>query len=207
MGEDKKNNNSKVLPFRNGRAIDWELLFNEWVKSRKPRAQFLRDNGLDPGSGNVKRATNQWTADIKFAHKKTKKAGLKATRPVAEIADIWQIIQQWRKGQAINDYKAAEAIRNHVELILKSGLEVVEVGSKKVKRVTLKPVDLKHLAECIEKLQRIQRLALGMSTDNIGVDIGETDSRVEQVTDDCPVFAVEVNKNGKFIRPRPRQVN
>jgi hypothetical protein len=191
-------------------SIDWAALFHEWVKSRKRKAEFLRSKGIDPGSGSSIRNTRDWTMAAKGAAAIVQKAA----EPVIEdtINELWQIVQQWRRKQAEFDYKTADNVRLHVQAILREKISQIvdpETG-KTVARSKLKASELMNLTRALESVQRIQRLALGMSTENIGVDRIDPDTHVEkQEPDDQtgPVFIVEVNKNGRFIRPRPRQVS
>jgi hypothetical protein len=57
-------------------------------------------------------------------------------------------------------------------------------------------------------VQRIQRLSLGMSTENVGVDRPEENVNVEKSTDgdgpQLPVYVVEMSRGGKFVRARLR---
>lgn len=103
----------KLKSGKQGRpAIDWAQLYNEWVKTKKPRTQFLREKGIDPTSGAAKRNTRNWVQDTKKAHHVVVNSP-PTSFPAMEVDELWQIIQGWRKGQALLDYESAELLYLH----------------------------------------------------------------------------------------------
>jgi hypothetical protein len=190
-------------------AVNYELLFDEWVKSGLHRVAFLESYGLDPKSPTVRRKTKSWNRDTQAAQKAMKRTNAydKGTpRPQQEIAEMWQLVQGWRRGQAGKDFECAEKLRQHLDSLLAQHLKIVD--GEMISKLT--PTSLGRLADTAAKIQRMQRLALGMSTDNVGIPIlpePETHVEGEQQTSDVPVYVVEVNKDGKFIRSKPRQIS
>lgn len=125
----------------------------------------------------------------------------------------WQMVQKWRQKQAADDYRTTDTIRSHVKLLLKNSIEKVTVtdddGVTKTEFVSkLTPQDLRALSHTTEALQRVQRLALGLSTENIGVEVGSSEATEgnNEDTNEIPTFEVEINRNGKFVRSRPRRL-
>lgn len=166
--------------------IDWDGLFNEWLSSKKPKAEFLRSKGIDPTSGAAKRNTRGWTADISLARRNSD-----TLRPhidtVTNIQELRSMVSSWRNTQSKKDYLSAEKLRQKAESLMDTA------GT---------PSEIKALAITLEKLQKIQRLALGLSTENVS----ELEKTPPTETGG-PIFIVEINKNGKFVRPRPRMVS
>lgn len=215
------------------KAKDWDSLFIEWVKSGKPKAAFLLEKGIKT-SGGVSKATADWTAKFKaMANGMRETSVLSKAEVPAEAAlpaeptagrtatDVavraqpspWQTVQEWRRKQSIEDYKSGDTVRTAVKLLLKNSMKRVDVGDGKVEfQTTLKPHEVKQLAQALESVQRIQRLAVGLSTENIGIDTpgpAPGDTHVEKnVTPeaDIPTFVVEM-RGGRFVRPRPRRIS
>lgn len=134
-------------------------------------------------------------------------------RPQAQPS-LWQAVQEWRRKQAKDDYQTADLARTALKLILKDTLKREVVDGKEVYRTTLKPHELRQITQAMSDVQRVQRLALGLSTDNLGIDqpaLPRDEAHVEKnVTPkeaDVPTFVVEMSTRGKFMRPRPRRVN
>ena len=126
--------------------------------------------------------------------------------PDKKINGLWQIVQQWRAGQAESDWSTANNIRQHLKLILNQAIIKDDNGNPKTK---LSPRDLVNVADALETLQKVQRLALGMSTENVGVDRPDDGSHVDTGDDElgCPIFEVQISDNGKFKRARPILIN
>jgi hypothetical protein len=146
----------------------------------------------------------------------------------AALPNPWVAIKAWRQKQATEDYKTADTIRMHLKLLMKTSLRRVKVKREdgvetEEFQSTLKPHELKAVSQVAADIQRIQRLALGMSTENVGVDHdGGNHIEPHQHTADVipmkpatppaddqevPVFIVEMSHRGKFVRARPRKVN
>jgi len=206
----------------------WRTLREEWLLSPLSPHDFLRERGKDPRKGSVRRMIDLWLSDCpdhkKIVKQPTRK-GLYAQilEAVAEqkkealptVTEIWDIYMRWRQTQSSADYLTAGKIREHLRLLLDAGL--TEDGSKYT------PSELGRLAAVAESIQRIQRLALGMSTENVGMEY--PGSNVEKTTTEAPttveaesteapaqapaeapmpVFVVEMSRQGKFMRARPR---
>jgi hypothetical protein len=205
----------KPLPKRKNRGrpgIDFDALYAEYLESGLSKIAFLEQYGINPQSRHIKEKTIHWLNDVRDAAEHIKqaakdKANLKENRIMpTEINDVWQIVNQWRKAQAKHDYTTADQIRVHIKLILQRSLVRNIVDGKEEYATKLTATEVSRLASALQKIQHIQRLALGMTTENVGVDKIEPVVNVE-MDDDCPVFVVEVSSNGRFIRPRPRQIN
>jgi hypothetical protein len=129
---------------------------------------------------------------------------------------LWQRYVEWRREQGVKDYFLGEKLRQHLNLQLSKTLVVREVkladGSVEERiESTLNPKELAQYTDTAAKIQTIQRLALGMSTENIGVDMPgaseQTAAREGAAEDGLPVFVVEMSRGGKFQRITPRQTN
>lgn len=130
-------------------------------------------------------------------------------QPVHQTIDdrVWDKIKTWRASQSRNDYETADALRQHVKLFINQTTVRNELNGEVI-GTKMRAAEMGQLGRTLLDVQRIQRLSLGMSTDNIGVKnpAEQLAAEVDRTDDDVPVFAVEVNKDGKFIRPRPRQI-
>lgn len=127
--------------------------------------------------------------------------------------DGWALVLDWREKQSLDDYRTADRVRTSIKLMLSGSIEAVTSQDGKVTyRSKLKPAEARQLSQALEAIQRVQRLALGLSTDNIGVNMGNgkgagaSGAEVEKPVDEgVPTFVVEMNRGGKFIRARPRR--
>lgn len=204
------------------------------------KADWLRSMGLNPRTGTVISHTKKWlwqmAKDMGTAfvdRKENKKARKEKTIPTPPLPpevdeetgekipppspkdDItprgWHQIREWRRQQSAHDYKAADTVRQVCKMLLKESIviKVLEDGTRDY-RSTIKPNDLRAIMNTLTDVQRVQRLALGMSTENLGLESPVTDSNVEKAVDHTeeaiPVFVVEMSTRGKFLRPRPRKV-
>jgi hypothetical protein len=193
---------------------NWEDLFTRWVKSGLKKDEFLKAEGINPNGMIAKKKTETWLTDLKKTAEVLRKeakddqidqaiAALDGEQskpaPGHVLKEIWQIVMQWRGKQAESDYKLADVIRLHAKVLLKNSMITkIDVNGKEVVMSTLRPADLVSLAKVAETVQRVQRLALGLSTENIGVDRNlEIDTQ-----DNIPVFEVQVNDKGKFVNIR-----
>jgi len=108
-------------------GVEYESLFEEWIRSGMDRENFLMAYGLNPKSSAVSDKTKTWTRDVQQAQRKIvrSKRNERSTksRPQREIAEMWQIVQGWRTGQAEKDWEMAEKLRLHLALQLDSGIK------------------------------------------------------------------------------------
>lgn len=81
------------------------------------------------------------------------------TQDLATAEDPRQLVSVWRKMQAQADHHTAETLRQRVKEMLESPLD------------TFTPAELRQLAGALTDVQRIQRLALGLSPDNPGIPV------------------------------------
>lgn len=137
---------------------------------------------------------------------------------------VWDQVQDWRANQAVVDWRTAERVRNHITMLTAQHVaempalnpdgtpKLDSMGRPKTKLVsTLTPMQVRQLAEATSAVQRTQRLAIGLATDNIGIDIPRSAGDAPNVAgqdmaDEAPLFIVEMNQNGKFVRQRPTRV-
>jgi len=199
--------------------INWEHLFDEWMIVGMPnKYTFLAEKGLNPKSEICQRQMAFWEKgiakvldNVTLSHREYLEIGGKTPAN----ATSWEIIQRFREAQARADFRRANMLAKHVENQIAQGWEEVTTRDpatlKEVVeyRSTIPAVKLNHLATTIEKIQRIQRLALGLSTDNLGVaDPTTTETHVEQDKKESkgPVFIVETTESGKFKAPKPKRV-
>lgn len=203
--EHAKNPQIPMIQKGRGRpSIDWELLYQDWLKSGQHKSVFLSNLGVDPSKSRTKQMTKYWTRDGEDAVARVKAES--KNRPVKQIAEMWQVVQQWRAKQASDDYKIADSIRTHLKIMLNNGITRKIVDGQEIIDSKFKPHELARLAQVAETVQRNQRLALGMSTENVGVSDPDTHVERQEEVIDCPIFEVQVSSEGKFKRARPVQV-
>ena len=217
----------KTLPVR---FMDQKALVAEWIDSDETDArQWVRDKGYSMRELVAQQFADRLASEypkiqykekpieptdpivekpVKVKKKAPKRAIINEPEleddPVTEdkITELWRKITAWRNNQPEGDYKVGVALQNHIKLILNQSLVNVD-GDMRTK---LSPRAISHLSQATLNVQKLQRLALGLSTENMGLQ--ERDNLVAETTEDeVPTFVVEINKDGKFIRPRPRQVS
>lgn len=186
--------------------VAWDQLYNEWLKSKKTKREFLTEYGFSLQSSTVKQMIAAWSRDEKTSRARMGRLVKSQQTPEKHISGLWQVVQQWRAGQAEADWKTADNIRSHLKLILNNAVVMDDDGKPHSK---LTPRDLVNVADALETLQKVQRLALGMSTENVGVDRPDDGSHVESGDDELgvPIFEVQISDNGKFKRARPILIN
>jgi len=216
---------------------DWELLFTEWLKSGLPKNDFLALKGIDYRGGTAAAKTRTWTTAIDEVANRLNDMKLAQTAPSAKAAALvdnltqkevkqadgtvavettiagispansWQQIQRWRNAQGATDWKTADSIRMHIQLILKTALKKNETNNSWYS--DLKPSEVRQLAAAANDIQRSQRLSLGLSTENIGVDMPQTHIETPQEGGGIKpnLFVVEISKSGRFVNARPRRVS
>lgn len=144
-----------------------DRLYKEWIVSGAHPADFLL---------NHKHATNvdigEWKWQLRMEAKEPRHfATLEALdRPptgvaptvneVTRVENVGELIRDWRAMQCKADHSSAEAVRARI-------LEFVESSSG------LTASELRSLAGALAEVQKIQRLALGLSTENTGVQVSE----------------------------------
>jgi hypothetical protein len=191
---------------------DWDALYKEFLESGLTRAKFLINKGIHPGANEAR----QWKHKVTIAREKIKAAvtGRDADGEPAQLVDLLGAVQQWSLGLAPKHYNASQMLRTHAELFMERSLKIengVIVGT------TLKPREMNALAQVLSHCQKMDRLACGLSTENVAANhtgnagTHVADQNAAQPSGDKPqeekrgpVFVVEVNQNGKFVRPRPR---
>lgn len=184
----------------NKTSIKWDQLFDEWLGSGLSKEDFLQNKGFSKTAAQEK--SQSWVRDVKKANYYAAKASSKMTDVTDDANELWQIVQGFRRNQALTDYKTAEAIRTHCKMMLQNATIRSVKDGREVFETALKANELRALAHTIELVQKVQRLALGMSTENIGID-GKLE--IDKDTDEhVPVFEVQVGQNGKFLPARPR---
>jgi len=201
------NNSTKTEPQR-----DWQALYKEFLESGKSKSAFLRSKGIHPSHS----ATRGWGSKIWKA-----KVAIKAAMAEREadapqqIGDLLGIVQTWSLGLAPKHYRAANMLRTHAEVYLENKLKIEE---GEIVGTNLTPREMNALAQVLVHCQKMERLALGLSTENVAANhtgapgtSAAQGAHVETPAEELPaaekrgpVFVVEVNQNGKFVRPRPR---
>lgn len=218
-------------PKRTRQKHDWTALHEEWKASSMTRVKFLEYKGLNLQSGNVHKNTKHWESPLALAAApKTAKRRRKVEvfipevtgKDVGRAADgvlpkshpsAWQMLQTWRKKQSKEDYEAADRARTVVKLLLRDSVTVRKnAEGNDVFSTSLKPHEVRQLTQALSDVQRIQRLALGLSTENHGVDspAPADETHVEKnVTpeESIPTFRCIMSASGRFFTPRPRRVS
>lgn len=191
---------------------DWEALYKEYLASPLNLYPFLESKGINPSTDHTKQNTHWWRKSVAETNKylSTLSRTMFADGHVEAVENVWELLQQWRTHSAMTQYRWALAAGTHVELLLNKSIEKDENG--KPKESNLSPRDLSALTSAMEKIQNIQRTALGLSSTQTGAEPPpppekHVDNPTPAVEQQGPVFVVEVNSNGKFSRPRPRIVS
>lgn len=224
-----KSKRGRPKAIRPTHTFDQKMLVDEWINSPLTDArEFLAPKGYSMGDLVVRQFADRLETEYpKKQYKETEvlspevdkavdiktrtakralinEPGPDDTDPQTEdkITELWRKITTWRNNQPEADYKIGNALQNHIKMILNQSLVNVE-GEMRTK---LNARAISHLTQASLNVQKLQRLALGLSTENMGLQ--ERDNLVAETSDDeIPTFVVEINKDGKFIRPRPRQVS
>ena len=128
----------------------------------------------------------------------------------------WQVISRWRSKQAVDDWKTADSLRVQIKLMLQKAVKKKVRAGDNGETITeyetsLSAHELRAITTALESIQRIQRLALGLSTENVGVDFPEVAGKKiieEQTLEEriVPIFQVRMNKGGRFVDSRPRRI-
>jgi hypothetical protein len=196
----------------------WALLRDEWLASEMDIYAFLREKGFDIRSGGVRRVITEWLSTCPENRKPVSKKPnvmvgfydtvMEAIKKEQEgklpsMADLWDVYMRWRQQQSCQDYTTADKIRQHLLALLDRGLS--DDGPQ------YSPTELARLANVAESIQRIQRLALGLTTENVGMETPQTHVEKDVTPEESPqaqearmpVFVVEMSRGGKFVRSRP----
>lgn len=199
-------------------AILSRQMTNDWARRRAQKTIRMKADALE--TARREKADREREAERQANLKKVQegtKAAEDAKKPDVTVLELDEqkrevgapqeyepselMIARWRKRQGEEDYTTANALRQHIKLKLKQAIAKDEHGQTYSK---LSKTDISTFAKSLADLQKIQRLALGMSTDNI--DVAQKSIVEKQKSDDVPTFEVELNDNGKFKRPRPRRI-
>ena len=224
MGTEKGTNRGKKMgslgkkPKTDLRVVttkyDWEKLGQEWRQSGVSKTEFLRSRNIDPNSGNARRQSSKWTKndeEITEVIEKAKKLkdSHKKKLNQKQLQEFWTLIEGFRADQATSDYKLAETIRAHLRMKLRDGLAFKKEKGKEVPISKLSHQQLSTYLLCLERAQRVQRLALGLTVGDTGIDEKALDEdntpQVDQEEFEN-IYVCEVSKDGKFKRPRPRKL-
>lgn len=193
---------------------DWEALYKEFLTSGMTKHKFLMTKGI---------ATNHpsargWAAHVGKTREAIKALIAEREREVpGQLVDLFALVKTMSMGLAVKHYKPAEFAIMHIEIQLEKSF-IIDEATGQITGSRLTPREMRQLLGALADAQKIQRLALGLSTDNIanhGQPTPGDGSHVEknatpgapgepEKQSSGPVFVVEVNANGKFIRPRPR---
>lgn len=205
--DDLKDHQKPEKRHRPNQKYNWESLQKEWMQTDLTKAQFLQGKNINNSSGTVHRNTSHWDKDIDRAKKTLEEAQKEEGITRQErIHNIWQLVQAWRKGLSKQHYQRASKISMLVDKLIEQACEYDNQGN--LLKISMKPSELRAIIGIEADIQKIQRLALGMTSDNVGAIDPEThvDKSKEDKEKKGPIFVVEVNKNGKFVRSRPREI-
>jgi|AntAceMinimDraft_13_1070369.scaffolds.fasta_scaffold13048_2 hypothetical protein len=208
----------ELLPVKVRRArfiqknIDWGTLEKMWMaQTRYTTVQsYLISFGLDPTKRRFKEITKYWEGK-EFASAEAKKLLDRTLKNKAipedyeeKVSQVMSMIRTWRALQAEKDYELGNELRDLVMY------QISKLKEKCAEGKEIRTFDILNLTKILETVQRVQRLSLGMSTDNVGIedarDLAEQQTGIDP-KDTTPIFEVEVNNHGKFTRMRPRRVN
>ncbi len=216
-------------PRKPGRpGYDWDALYIGWLHSGMDKNAFLKARGVAFRGGSALKHTARWIRDLNFDQYQTLIAnqGAELREPTSpekhepiheahhsEVDDAccWQQVMARRSSQGISDWQSADSVRTHIELILEQGMScrICEDGQVGLS-TTLTPQELRQLAKALSDVQRVQRMALGLTSDDVGkIPQGECLSEPPQAVDGehrKNMFIVELSRSGRFIHARPRRV-
>ena len=189
---------------------DWDALYKEWLTSGMTKRAFLKSKNLSPNAPQ----SRMWKAEIWQAREKIAEAirSRQADEP-DQLADLMSSVKMWALGLAPKHYKASQMLRLHAEIYMEKQFLHDDTGA--IVGTHLKPQQLSQLSTVLSTCQKMDRLACGLSTENVFIpNQGDGAEKGKHVEDDKkqlednrrsgPVFVVEVSRNGKFMRPRPR---
>jgi hypothetical protein len=112
-----------------------------------------------------------------------------------------QRILNWRQRQAQLDWTTGENIRRYIGLLLDSAIILDPVTGEKILKYN--PSDMKSMTSALLDVQKIQRLALGLSSENIGFPLKGTDAGGSQL----PIIEVNItdkplpDENADVVKP------
>lgn len=90
---------------------------------------------------------------------------------------LTQKIIRWRESQAVSDWRLAECIRDYVKEFVLNARQLV-LGQQVC---LLNASDIKSITGALVDLQKVQRLALGMSSENVGFPLSGVNQGGEQI--------------------------
>jgi hypothetical protein len=204
-------------------GLDWEALFLRWVVSGSKLKNFLVEAGIIRDltykiPKRVQEKIKDWEEKAKQMNPGEVAAELVKAMPlpqadgaltVSQVStpSAWSVINEYRRKQALSDFKTAENIRAHIKLLMGQAAQKGPDG-RTISKLT--PNEIHKLAQAAMAVQRMQRLSLGLSTENVGLDDPTMTAPIEKnVTPEAepiPTFEVVMSKRGRFMTPRPRRV-
>ena len=178
----------------------WTELFGEYLRQDQPKIKFLRQLGINPNNVLVKEKTKDWASELARANYKLFCAGkMVKLGPRREVSQILELVKAWKNDISVKHYKTAQLALIHAELMLTDALKLDKDGQPI--ESTISPKDLRIVTSVIADVQKIQRMALGLPGETTGVITADITGNPQPDA----VFNVRVNKDGKFIDPRPKQ--
>lgn len=194
-------------------SVDWPKLREIWETDRcfYTLKEFLLAYRLNPDTKITKIHTKEWEQKnpnvVQVVLSDADEELEIETVPIVDedVEKLAAMIRHWRSKQSQSDFILAQKIKDIIEMKINYLLE--EDPSR------VKSYEVVNLTNALQTTQRIQRLALGMSTENVGVEdarklaqgeLGSVENASDE--DDVPTFEVAMNENGKFKRLRPARV-
>lgn len=180
----------------------WDELYRDFLVQDMGKDEFLRARGVPVKHRITREKTRAWLKDLRKsgANLRFISGTYISLGPSREVAQILELVKQWKNDLSVNHYKAAALCLAHAELQLTQGLETDDAGRPVKTKLSSKQI--KDLTAIVGEVQKIQRTALGLPGETTGVitaDVTEKDSARPDF-----VFNVKVNDNGKFVNPRPQ---
>jgi len=199
-------NKKKILPpymvSDKGKSIvDWDALTRMYLDQTLTAKDFLEQfRGIDI----TKRKTLEFLKRWEVEKNKQWTKNYTIRRNVKKLSEnelidqdtILRRIEFLKTRQAVEDHEAAECVK-HALL-------------EKVNRGNVSTNELAVIIKSLEVVQKIQRIAIGLppngSSDDKPKNLTE-EQKTNNLNDnqDIPTFIVEMNKNGKFKRLKPRK--
>ena len=187
---------------------NWDEIYKEFLKSGLTKKEFCKIHGISPTNKEV-RFWKVQTLEARLAIEKELKK--RSEGEPQQLIDLIASVKQWALGLAPKHYRASQTLRLHAEIYLEEHFKKDETGV--ITGTKLHPRELNRLANVLAICQKMERLACGLSTENVlipdtaGAEKGKHvggEGEQTALPKRGPVFVVEVNQSGKFLRPRPR---
>jgi hypothetical protein len=156
----------------------------EWIKT----ARVARKNQTQPGDIRIapferKLATSIPPVAMKecelipYTDDDDLEPPLASANPEDSHLVLTQKLLAWRERQAIADWQLADRLRRYIKYVLqKAEAQLTKPSDDGEPAWHYSPSDIRHMAGAIMDLQKVQRMALGLSSENVGFPLRGIDN-------------------------------